>query len=117
MKFGFIGFGEVGQVFSRALREKGGEILIYDILLDHPLRAPLLQERIRQAGAVAGSLSEVVSRSDYLFSVVTTEVAKAAAELCSEHLKPGQFYVDLNSTSPTVKVNIGRIIEDRGADF
>jgi len=117
MRFGFIGFGEVGRIFSRELREKGGEILIYDILLDQPLRAPLLQDKIRQAGGVAGTLPDVVRRSDCLFSVVTTEVAKAAAQSCSEHLKPGQFYVDLNSTSPRVKVDIGCIIEDRGADF
>jgi len=117
MKFGFIGFGEVGRVFSRALREKGGEIFVYDVLLDQPRRAPLLQEKIRQAGAVAGTLPDVASRSDCLVSVVTTEVAKAAAQLCSKHLKPGQVYLDLNSTSPTVKVNIGRIVEDRGAEF
>jgi 3-hydroxyisobutyrate dehydrogenase-like beta-hydroxyacid dehydrogenase len=117
MKFGFIGFGEVGRIFSQELHRKGGEVLVYDVLLDQPEQAPLLQARISQAGAVAGCLSHVAGQSEYLFSAVTTEVAKAAASSCSQYVKPGQSYIDLNSTSPSLKVDIGRIIEARGAEF
>jgi 3-hydroxyisobutyrate dehydrogenase-like beta-hydroxyacid dehydrogenase len=117
IKVGFIGFGEVGSIFSRAMREAGAEVLVYDVLLDQGERAELLEERIREAGVQAVSLEQMIRNSDYILCTVTTRVAKDAASSCAPYLGPGQVYIDLNSTSPTIKVEVGDIIGPSGADF
>jgi 3-hydroxyisobutyrate dehydrogenase-like beta-hydroxyacid dehydrogenase len=89
MRIAFIGFGEVASVFSKCLREHGAEVWAYDIQL-----------KPGTEGVRFGSLPEVAGNAEYVLSTVTTETAKDAAQACAAHLKPGQVYVDLNSTAP-----------------
>lgn len=117
VRIGFIGFGEVGSAFSKAMREKGAEILVYDILLSQKGGLETIQKRFQAEGIQIGSLGEVVTNSHYVLSSVTTQAAKDVAKACAEYLKPGQVYVDLNSTSPPVKIEVCKIIEPSGADF
>lgn len=116
-KIGFIGFGEVGYTFSKAMREHGADILVYDVLLSQPDKADLIKKRVRESGNTEGDFQEVLSCSDLVLSTVTTDVAREVAESCAEHLKPGCIFMDLNSTSPQVKVKIARAIQSTGADF
>jgi 3-hydroxyisobutyrate dehydrogenase-like beta-hydroxyacid dehydrogenase len=76
-----------------------------------------LEKRARVAGIRFASMSEVIGNSDYLLSAVTTQVAAAVAEKCAIFLGAGKVYVDLNSTSPSVKVKVSNIISPSGADF
>jgi len=117
VRIGFIGFGEVGSVFSKAMWEKGAEILVYDILLSQKGGVETIQKRLRADGIQIGSLDEVVTNSQYVLSTVTTQAAKDVAKACTEYLKPGQIYVDLNSTSPSTKVEVCQIIQPSGVDF
>ncbi len=116
-KIGFIGFGEVGYTFSRAMNKAGAEVTVYDVLLDDPNRADDIRHRITETGGKVGTLEEVVKNNNYILSTVITQAAKNVAQTVAPMLKPGQIYVDLNSTCPSVKVEIGRIIEAAGADF
>ena len=116
-KIGFIGFGEVGYTFSGAMNEAGAEVTVYDVLLDDPNRADDIRERITETGSKVGTLEEVVKNNNYILSTVITQAAKNVAQTVAPMLKPGQIYVDLNSTCPSVKVEIGRIIAATGADF
>jgi len=116
-KIGFIGFGEVGYTFSRAMNQAGAEVTVYDVLLDGANRADDIRERITETGSKVGTLEEVVKNNDYILSTVITQAAKNVAQTVSPMLKSGQIYVDLNSTCPSVKVAIGRIIAATGADF
>ncbi len=115
-KIGFIGFGEVGYTFSKAMNDAGAEVTVYDVLLDDPNRADDIRERITETGSKVGTLEEVVN-NNYILSTVITQVAKSVAQTVAPMLKSGQIYVDLNSTCPSVKVEIGRIIAATGADF
>lgn len=117
VKIGFIGFGEVGYTFSRAMNEAGAEITAYDILLEDPKRADDVKKRISETGSKIGALEDVLGNNAYVLSTVTTQAAKEAAETCATMLEPGNIYVDLNSTSPSVKVDISKIIETTGAEF
>jgi len=117
VRIGFIGFGEVASVFSKAMREKGAGILIYDILLSRKGGLEAIQRRIQAEGIRTGTLEEVVTNSEYVLSTVTAQAAKDVAKACREYLKPGQVYLDLNSTSPSVKVEVCKIIQPSGADF
>jgi 3-hydroxyisobutyrate dehydrogenase-like beta-hydroxyacid dehydrogenase len=103
-RIGFIGFGEVASVLARALNEKGAEVAAYD-LVPGKVTAPFLP------------LAELLARCDWILSTVTTQAARQAAESCAPLLRPGQVYLDLNSTSPEEKVAIGRVIGRSPAGF
>jgi 3-hydroxyisobutyrate dehydrogenase-like beta-hydroxyacid dehydrogenase len=117
VKIGFIGFGEVGTVFSKAMRDAGAEITVYDILLDQTDTAENMKKKILESGNKIGNFQEVVTNSDYVLSTVITQVTKKVADDCAKYLNKGQIYVDLNSTSPSVKVDLNNIIAPTGADF
>lgn len=116
-QIGLIGFGEVGYSFSKAMSEAGADITVYDILLDDPIRADEVKKRALECGNKVGTLEEVVENNTYILSTVVTQAAQKAAETCAPMLRPRQVYVDLNSTSPSVKIKISEIIESTGADF
>jgi len=104
---GFIGFGEVGSTFLAAMCASGADVAAFDVL----------ESRVSEAGAAFRPLAELVGRSEYILSTVTTTAAKGAAESCLPYLKRGQVYVDLNSTSPSVKLELDRVIRPTGAQF
>jgi 3-hydroxyisobutyrate dehydrogenase-like beta-hydroxyacid dehydrogenase len=116
-EIGFIGFGEVGYTFSRVMNEAGAEVTAYDVLLDDDNRADDIRKRITETGSKVGTLENVAGNNEYILSTVTTQVATNVAQTVAPMLKPGQIYVDLNSTCPSVKVEIGGIITANGADF
>jgi len=55
--------------------------------------------------------------ADLVLSTVRPQTARSAARECAAHLRPGQCYVDFNSTSPAVKLEIATIVAPSGADF
>ena len=107
IRVGFIGCGEVGSIFSAAVREHGADVAAFDVVA----------EKAAGAGLAFRPLDELANWSDCLLSTVTTSSAAAVAEACAPHLKAGQLYVDLNSTSPSVKVRLSEIIRPTGARF
>ncbi|NIS82738.1 MAG: DUF1932 domain-containing protein [Anaerolineales bacterium] len=114
---GVLGFGEVGSMFSNAMAERGARILVYDSLFEHEPGKQDLASRIQYDGIELVTLEEMLSQSEMILSVVTTEVAEEVALQVAEQLLPRQIYVDLNSTSPAVKKRIGHAIEIAGASF
>jgi 3-hydroxyisobutyrate dehydrogenase-like beta-hydroxyacid dehydrogenase len=102
MRIAFVGFGEVATAFSTALAARGAEIAAFDA---NPERT-----KVR-------SLAEALRGADYVFSTVTTSVARQAAGQCAAHLRRGQTYLDLNATEPRLKAEIGRVVSPSGAAF
>lgn len=117
MKIGIIGFGEVGRTFSKALKEKGSEIRVYDIFLESPTHATEFRNKIIDAGCSPTGLKELCRKSEYVFSMVVTQAALKVAEMCSPLLTKESIYIDFNSTSPTIKEKIGKIIEANDGEF
>jgi len=117
VKIGFIGFGEVASIFSKEMSNKGAEIRIYDILISQKNGLEIIGNRILNNNIQINSLKEVIINSDYIISTVHSQFAKNVANECAQYLKPNNFYIDLNSTSPFVKIEISRIIESSKADF
>jgi len=117
VRIGFIGFGEVASIFSAAMRSHGAEVAAYDVLLDQKKGKETLQKRCRAEGIKFLPLPDVVGNAEYVLSAVTTREAKKVAENCVPHLRHGQVYVDLNSTCPSVKVELGEVVRPSGADF
>jgi 3-hydroxyisobutyrate dehydrogenase-like beta-hydroxyacid dehydrogenase len=120
ISFTFIGFGEAAQHISRGLKAAGaGPMQTYDILFDKPGEAG---ERIRKRAAEIGvacraSHAEAVKGSDIVLSAVTAASSSDAARAAATGLKSGQFYMDINSTSPAVKRTNSDVVAPTGARF
>jgi 3-hydroxyisobutyrate dehydrogenase-like beta-hydroxyacid dehydrogenase len=117
MRFAFIGFGEVAASFAAALAARGAHVSAYDVLLDRKGGRELLQARASGTAVTFAGLPDALAGARYIFSTVTTSVAKDAARRCAARLEPGQTYVDLNATEPSVKIEIERIVSPTGAAF
>jgi 3-hydroxyisobutyrate dehydrogenase-like beta-hydroxyacid dehydrogenase len=114
-----IGFGEVGRTFARGLlANQGVSIAAYDLLFDD---AGLRAERIAEArglGVRAASDAADASRdARIVISAVTAAAALEVAEAASRYLRPGQFFLDVNSASPSTKKRAAGHVEAAGAHY
>lgn len=114
---GFVGFGAVAATFAKPMIEHGAQVSAYDLLLDSQGGREILQRRAQTEGVQFRPLPEVAGRASYVLSTVTTRVARQVAQACVPYLRPGQVYVDLNSTTPAAKVEMAAIIGPTGAQF
>jgi 3-hydroxyisobutyrate dehydrogenase-like beta-hydroxyacid dehydrogenase len=115
----FIGFGEVGQLFARQLREEAGvAVSAYDLKFDDPAARPSLAQAALSAGVhVAGSARAAAAGADVVFSAVTASSAEDVAIDAAGWLAEGQVLVDLNSASPDTKRRCALALDARGRDF
>ncbi|MBN1582304.1 MAG: NAD(P)-dependent oxidoreductase [Anaerolineae bacterium] len=116
-QIGFIGFGQVASTFSRALIAHSARIFAYDSLLEQDGGRELLQERAEGLDICFCALPDMLKCVDVVLCTASTHVAVEIAEQCVPLFRSGQIYLDLNSTSPAVKVAIDRIVGRSPADF
>lgn len=116
-EIGFIGFGQVASTLSRALIAHGAHVSAYDLLLEQDGGREVLQERAKGPDVCFCALPDMLARVDEVLCTAATHVAVEIAARCAPLLRPGQIYLDLNSTSPAVKVEIDRLIGHSPADF
>ncbi|MCV2488313.1 DUF1932 domain-containing protein [Geodermatophilus sp. YIM 151500] len=103
-RWGLIGFGEAGRVIGGALAAADGvDLAVHDRVLADPGRGPSLADEVRAAGATPVDDVGGLAGCDVVLSLVTPATAVAAAESFAPHARPGQLYVDLNSTTPAAK--------------
>lgn len=114
----FIGFGEVGQTFSRGLLANGAAcIRAYDLLFGSDV-GQSLEQAARQIGVGCGaSPAEACSQASFVLSAVTADRAEAVAAEAAGWLKPGQVFVDVNSAAPTTKQRAAQVVQASGADY
>lgn len=115
--FGFVGFGEIAAVFSAALSEHGARVYATDVLLSEPGGEDLIRSRMKVDTVSLVPVEELVAKCDLILSTVTTQVARQVAETVGPSMRPEQIYLDLNSTSPAIKVAIGESIGRSPGDF
>ncbi len=104
IRIGFIGFGQVGSLFASVMLRGGADVAAFD----------LIREKVRVTFLEPEQLA---ARSDWILSSVTAQTALEVARRWQPLLRPGQAYLDLNSTSPRVKREIGECIRASGAGF
>jgi 3-hydroxyisobutyrate dehydrogenase-like beta-hydroxyacid dehydrogenase len=114
----FIGFGEVGQTFSRGLVANGATgIRAYDLLFGSNA-GQALEDAAQRIGVKRGaSAAEAGAEADVVFSAVTADRAETVAAEAARWLRPGQVFVDVNSAAPSTKQRAARAVEDSGADY
>ena len=119
LEIAFIGYGEVGQLFSRQLATRPDvRITVYDILFDDPLKGSELRQRASETGVhAADSAADACRKADILISAVTADSAVTVAEQVAPYLHASQIYIDLNSVSPATKERVAEAVREKGADF
>src|SRR4051812_41969687 len=116
--FSFIGFGEAAQHLARGLKAAGaGPLKTYDILFDKP-EGERLKRKAEEIGvAWKATSAEAVKGADIVLAAVTAASSKDAAAAAAPHLAAGQFYMDINSTSPGAKRVNAQAVSPSGAHF
>jgi 3-hydroxyisobutyrate dehydrogenase-like beta-hydroxyacid dehydrogenase len=99
--FCFIGFGEAGQALAAGLRQAGvKQLSAWDILFPDPtgekLRAVAEATEVR----CGSSAADAIAGADIVLAAVTAASSLDAAISAKPHLRPDQFYLDINSVSP-----------------
>ncbi|MEL0106149.1 MAG: DUF1932 domain-containing protein [Rhodospirillaceae bacterium] len=115
---GFIGFGELGRCVTGGLHKNGADVAAFDLLLEDADGAKRLKDVAGEIGVTLCDTREALAaRTDIFISAVTCADAVTAASQMAPYLKEHHIYVDLNSTSPAVKRDVCKVIEDAGAQF
>jgi len=112
-----VGFGEVASTFARPMADRGATIVAHDPLSATAEGLERLRARANGMAIHFCSLGEMMARADYVFSTAATHVAVEIARESAPHLRAGQTFVDLNSASPAIKIEIGEILGASGATY
>jgi len=113
LRIGFVGFGEAGSTIADSFRSAGlTQIFAFDI---DPER---VRGNAQQTGTpLLASNRELADSTQIIFSTVTCDRAREAAEQTAPFLTADHIYADLNSVSPVLKQEIEQVIAASGAGF
>jgi 3-hydroxyisobutyrate dehydrogenase-like beta-hydroxyacid dehydrogenase len=113
-----IGYGEVGKIFAAELIGRGASIAFFDILLADPTEGAAMRSHAASIGASPrDSLAAALEGARAAISAVTASSALAVAEEAARHIRPGQFFLDLNSASPATKRRSATLVDAAGGDY
>ncbi len=119
MKITLIGYGEVGQIFARELKAHGAtSISTFDILFDDAARSEAHRTVAARDGIrFCASAAEAGEGADVIISAVTADKVEAVATQAATWLKPGQYFLDVNSAAPNTKRHAAGIVAPTGAHY
>ncbi len=115
----FLGFSELGQALGRGLLEAGAlSVSAYDLRFDDEGAGPELKAKAAELGVAAAESAAAAARgADIIVSAVTASAALAVANEAARFIKPGQFFLDLNSISPMDKQAGAKVIDAAGGRY
>ena len=119
LSIGLVGYGEVGKILAAALVRRGvARVGTWDILLPDPAAGPAMRAHAESAHVVAASsLADLLARADVVISAVTASQAVAVTREAVASIRPGTWFVDLNSASPGAKREMSALIDAAGGRF
>lgn len=119
LSIGLVGYGEVGKILAAALVLRDvAWVGTWDILLRDPASGPAMRAHAASAHVVAASsLADLLAGADVVISAVTASQAVAVAGEAMPSLRPGTWFVDLNSASPGAKREMSALIDCAGGRF
>ncbi len=106
-----LGFGMAGRPIARGLAEAGAAKV--RVWKRPPWRPEHLDASDHPAILMTQSMEEALDGADLVLSLVTPESALDAARSASPFVR-NAVYLDLNTTTPEAKKEIGRVIEAGG---
>ena len=116
-QLGLVGYGEVGRILAEDLRGRAVAVSAYDLKLDTPQSAALREHAAAHGVWLAPGAAELAHSADLIVSAVTASQAVRVAEACAQALKPGAYFLDLNSASPGAKSRAAALIATAGGRY
>jgi 3-hydroxyisobutyrate dehydrogenase-like beta-hydroxyacid dehydrogenase len=113
-RIGFVGYGEVGKIFSAGLKEQAGiqACSAWDLKFVNDEIGGTERAHAAARGIVAASsMAQLCEASDLVVSAVTASNTLAVAQEAARYLRPGCVFLDLNSASPGTKKQAAVLIE------
>jgi 3-hydroxyisobutyrate dehydrogenase-like beta-hydroxyacid dehydrogenase len=109
-RIGLAGYGEVGRILAEDLRAAGVTVTAFDRKFGTADEAPLRAHAAAHGVELAASAASLAAQADCIVCAVTASQAVAAAQSCSSALRPGCWFLDVNSASPGAKQHAARIV-------
>lgn len=117
-QIGMLGYGEVGKTFAKGLLPAVDGVDAWDLKFDQPAARDHERADAALAGVRAGaSMRDVCAGADLLMSAVTASNTLAVAREAAAHIKPGSYFLDLNSASPGTKKQAAALIDGAGGHY
>jgi len=124
-RIGVIGFGEVGKTFAKGWKDQvnlQSGMKVWDLKLsadfDNAKESQAEIDNAKNMGVLSAySCADLVDGVNLIVSCVTASNTLAVAEEVSQTIKPGQFFIDLNSASPGTKQACAALIDVKGAFY
>ncbi len=119
LRIGLVGYGEVGKILTAALVERGvAWVGTWDLLLRDAVARPAMRAHAEKAHVhAADSLADLLGNVDVVISAVTASQAVSVAREACPAIRPGTWFVDVNSASPGAKTEMSRLIDGAGGRF
>jgi 3-hydroxyisobutyrate dehydrogenase-like beta-hydroxyacid dehydrogenase len=114
-RIAFIGFGEAGGILAKGLVASGRhDVVAYDLLLDDTEKSEAMRAKARSLGVEAArGAAAAAAGAAIVVSAVTAASSRSVAEEAGSYLRPGQFFLDINSASPETKRGNANAVERR----
>ena len=116
---GFIGFGEAPYHIARGLSPERVRLYAFDIRAeDSTPKAEKVREHAAECRVtLVASLAELLRCGEVFLNFTSADVAPSIAAQAAPLLRPGQFYLDMNSMAPQSKREIASIFEASRGNF
>lgn len=118
-RLGFIGFGEAPYNFTKDLDRSLVEVYAFDVAAGgDDVRGQAIRSNAAANGVtLVSSTQQLADAADIVFCFTSANSAQPIASSFAPLTRPGMIYVDLNSTSPATKEQIGAVFQPGQADF
>jgi 3-hydroxyisobutyrate dehydrogenase-like beta-hydroxyacid dehydrogenase len=111
LRWGILGFGEVGATFARQLLRSSAQVVVCDPLLNQMPRPAHIEQRLAGLPVqIAADAAAVADGADVVCSLVTAGSAAGAATAAATKAR-GVLFLDFNSISPRQKQRLAALFE------
>jgi 3-hydroxyisobutyrate dehydrogenase-like beta-hydroxyacid dehydrogenase len=114
---GLVGYGEVGRILAEDLRARHVSVTMYDLQLSSGAGERMREHAGVQGVRVGASHAQLAAVADLVISAVTANQAVPVAQACARAIRPGRFFLDVNSASPGAKIRAAGVIDEAGACY
>jgi len=116
---GLVGYGEVGKVFTRGLKEKTGRwVGAWDLKFAEVATHEAERGHAATHGIEAcASAAALCGKANLIISAVTASNTLAVAQEVARHIRPGTLFLDFNSASPGTKTQCAALVDAAGGHY
>jgi 3-hydroxyisobutyrate dehydrogenase-like beta-hydroxyacid dehydrogenase len=119
LDIGLVGYGEVGKIFARGLKEKTGrwvgawDLKFADAATRDAEHAHVAANGIEGCASAAG----LCGKANLIISAVTASNTLAVAQEVARSIRAGTLFLDFNSASPGTKAQCAALIDADGGHY